>query len=288
MILSMTGFAALTHEADYGAINLELRAVNHRYLEIQFRVQDEFRVLESALRELVAGRISRGKIDCRIGFSPVPGARRGVPLDREFVTELLRHAGEVRELAPDAAPLRCADILRWPGAFGQDSVPAERLAHDALALAARALDELGASRRREGEKLRALLLERVAAMEEIATAIRPQIPQLVAAFRDKLAARLADASHGTEDDRVRQEIVMFASRIDVDEELSRLGAHLVEVRRVLDQKGPAGKRLDFLMQELNREANTLGSKSVATTLSQAAIELKILIEQMREQIQNIE
>jgi len=288
MILSMTGFAAVSRETEYGALSLELRAVNHRYLELQFRLSDELRALETSLREGIVGRISRGKVDCRVGFAPASEAQRGTPLDRTALSELLRHAAEVRAAAPDAAPLSVADILRWPGVFGSDVVPLERLARDVSELLERALADLNASRAREGEKLKALLLDRTTRMERIAADVRPWIPQLVAGYREKLLARLAEAMAGKDDDRIRQEIILYASRIDVDEELSRLVAHLSEVRRVLGQSGPAGKRLDFLMQELNREANTLGSKSVATNVSQASIDLKILIEQMREQIQNLE
>jgi uncharacterized protein (TIGR00255 family) len=288
MTFSMTGFAAVGRETEYGALSLELRAVNHRYLEIQFRMPDELRALETTLREGIVGRISRGKVDCRVGFSVAAQAQRGAPLNAEALADLLRHAGEVRAVSPESPPLSVADILRWPGVFGLDVVPIERISVDLAQLLDRALDDMTASRAREGEKLKALLLDRVAEMERIAAEVKPMIPQLVTAYREKLLARLAEAMAGKDDDRLRQEIILYASRIDVDEELSRLVTHLAEVRRVLAQPAPAGKRLDFLMQELNREANTLGSKSVANTVSQASIDLKILIEQMREQIQNIE
>jgi len=288
MTFSMTGFAAVARDTDYGALSLELRAVNHRYLELQFRLPDELRALETSLREGIVGRISRGKVDCRVGFAPAAQVQRGAPLNAEALGDLLRHAAEVRNVSPDSAPLTVADILRWPGVFGPDVVPLDRVARDLAQLLEQALRDLTASREREGDKLKVLLLDRVADMERIAAEVKPQIPQLVTAYREKLQARLAEALAGKDDDRLRQEIILYASRIDVDEELSRLTAHLSEVRRVLGQPAPAGKRLDFLMQELNREANTLGSKSVASTVSQAAIDLKILIEQMREQIQNIE
>ena len=288
MIASMTGFASQSRDYDYGQLNLEIRTVNHRYLEIQFRLPDELRSLEAGLRDAIGAKIVRGKVDCRIGFAPIPSAAKGLPLNDDVLKQLIKYNESIKSMLPSSAPLSVSNILNFPGIFEQDTPPVEQIAADALVLLGNALEELGHTRGREGEKLKALLLERVTRMELLADEVVPLIPKLVAAFQEKLMARIRDAALNIEDDRLRQEVVLFASKIDVDEELSRLKAHLTEVRRVLDKGGSAGKRLDFLMQELNREANTLGAKSVATDVSKTSVEIKVLIEQMREQIQNIE
>ena len=288
MIASMTGFASQSRDYDYGQLNLEIRTVNHRYLEIQFRLPDELRSLETGLRDAIGAKIARGKVDCRIGFAPIPSAAKGLPLNNDVLKQLIKYNESIKSMLPSSAPLSVSNILNFPGIFEQDTPPVEQIAADALVLLGNALEELGHTRGREGEKLKALLLERVTRMELLADEVVPLIPKLVAAFQEKLMARIRDAALNIEDDRLRQEVVLFASKIDVDEELSRLKAHLTEVRRVLDKGGSAGKRLDFLMQELNREANTLGAKSVATDVSKTSVEIKVLIEQMREQIQNIE
>ena len=288
MIASMTGFASQSRDYDYGQLNLEIRTVNHRYLEIQFRLPDELRSLETGLRDAIGAKIARGKVDCRIGFAPIPSAAKGLPLNDDVLKQLIKYNESIKSMLPGSAPLSVSNILNFPGIFEQDTPPVEQIAADALVLLGNALEELGHTRGREGEKLKALLLERVTRMELLADEVVPLIPKLVAAFQEKLMARIRDAALNIEDDRLRQEVVLFASKIDVDEELSRLKAHLTEVRRVLDKGGSAGKRLDFLMQELNREANTLGAKSVATDVSKTSVEIKVLIEQMREQIQNIE
>jgi uncharacterized protein (TIGR00255 family) len=288
MIYSMTGYAAINREHEYGTLNLELRSVNHRYLEVQFRLPEELRALEGTMREIIAGRLSRGKVDCRLGLTPLSMAVRALPINNEALQQLLKYNAEIRAVAPDAKPLSVADILAWPGIFDQQTQPVERIAEDSLRLLEEALDELTATRGREGDKLKTVLLERVGRMQQLAIDVAPQIPNLIKAHQEKLAARLQEAMINQDDDRVRQELVLFAAKIDVDEELARLQTHLDEVRRVLEKGGAVGKRLDFLMQELNREANTLGAKSIASSVSQVSMELKILVEQMREQIQNIE
>lgn len=288
MINSMTGYANASREAGYGTLGVELRSVNHRYLELAIKAPEELRALEAPVREAIAARIGRGKLDCRISFAPLKPEQRLPTLNAVLFRQLLQLEQQVRREAPSAAPLTSADMLRWPGIFAEDAQPLEQMTADTLSLLQQALQEFSASRRREGEKLRTVLLERVAKMEELVRQITPKIPELVAAFQEKLSARLAEALASPDDDRMRQEVVMFASKIDVDEELSRLTAHLTEVKRVLDQGGVVGKRLDFLMQELNRESNTIGAKSAAYDVSRTSVELKILIEQMREQVQNIE
>lgn len=288
MIFSMTGFAAAARELPGLTLNLELRSVNHRYLDVQFRLPEEFRTLESQMRELVVGQLSRGKVDCRLNYTRSAVVSGPAQLNRELVSQLSELNRSVRAVLPEAQPLAVADVLRWPGMLGPEALPVADLQEPCIELLRRALAEFAETRKREGEKLKAMLLERVAKMEVLAEGVAPRIPAALAAFQEKLAARLKEAMINNEDERIRQEIALYASKIDVDEELSRLRTHLEEVRRVLDKGGAAGKRLDFLMQELNREANTLGAKSVDAEVSKVSMELKVLIEQMREQIQNIE
>ena len=288
MIYSMTGFASTMRELPAAVLSVELRSVNHRYLDLQFRLPEELRALESGLREQVATRLQRGKVECRIGLNPLPHAPHAFDLNPEVLKQLRALSEKLRAAWPSVAGLTAADILRWPGMLGADAVPLEALRAACRSALQTVLDEFTASRAREGEKLKALLLARVAAMEERAAAVAPRMPQVIAAFREKLAARLREALAADDDERVRQEIALFANRVDVDEELTRLATHLTEVKRILGAGGAVGKRLDFLMQELNREANTLGSKAVDIEVTRAALELKLLIEQMREQIQNIE
>ncbi len=288
MILSMTGYAAVTGELPFGSLNLELRAVNHRYLDLQFRLPDDFRLLEGTLRERITAKISRGKVECRIGFNRLPAAQTAPQLNEELLRQLSQLDEKVRSVLPAATPLAVSDVLRWPGMLGNDALPIEDLQERCLQLLDQALAEFGAARAREGDKLEAVLLERVERMEAIVREAAPRIPQLVSAYQDRLVARLKEAMLDPAGERLQQELVMFAAKIDVDEELERLAAHLGETRRILDKGGAVGKRLDFLMQELNREANTLGSKLVDVEVTRSTMELKVLIEQMREQIQNIE
>jgi uncharacterized protein (TIGR00255 family) len=288
MIYSMTGYAAVTRDLPLGTLNLELRSVNHRYLDVSFRAPEEFRAFEPAMREQLGAKLTRGKLECRIGFNRAPTAPSVLELNAAMFARLVQLNSQVRHSLPDAASLSVADVLRWPGMFGADTLPLDELREACLSLLRQALDEFTASRGREGEKLKDLILERVAKMEVLAKDIAPRIPQLVVAQQEKFAQRLRDAGVTMDEERVRQEVVVFASRIDVEEELGRLATHVSEVRRILDKGGATGKRLDFLMQELNREANTLGSKSTDTTVSQTSMDLKVLIEQVREQVQNIE
>ena len=292
MILSMTGYASTRVEHKSGSLSLELRAVNHRYLDIQLRMPDELRCVEGALREAIGAELQRGKVECRINYA-ARTAKDAAALNKDLLLQLAIWNKEVLTTFPKAQPLSVADVLRWDGILETPSASAEEL-HGALReLLRAALIEFMASRAREGEKLKDFLLLRVDKIEALRCGVMPHVPAAIAAYELKLATRLRDALQNTPqqelwDERMRQEIVLFASKIDVDEELSRLASHLVEMRRILAVGGPVGKRLDFLMQELNREANTLGSKSVDAEVSRSAMEMKILIEQMREQIQNLE
>jgi uncharacterized protein (TIGR00255 family) len=288
MIYSMTGYAAKTLDHEYGTLNIELKSVNSRYLDFQFRICEDLRAAEPALRELFGSRSTRGKFECRLGFSVASSHASPAVLKVELLHRLRALQDEVRNELPDAAPLTVSDVLCWPGMFGDNPLDGKALVAATLALAKEALDDFTASRAREGEKLAAVVLERVKRMRKLIREVEPRIPAAQDAFSEKLRQRLVEALGSADDERIRQEVAVFAMRIDVAEELARLSAHLDEVERALEAGGACGKRLDFLMQELNREANTLGSKSVVTEVSQTAIELKLLIEQMREQIQNIE
>jgi uncharacterized protein (TIGR00255 family) len=286
MIHSMTGYASAARDLPQLSLAAELKSVNGRYLDIQFRLPDELRSLEPPLREMIAARVGRGKVECRVAISAAAGGGPKLALDDKLLAALADASRKVREAIPDAAPLRVGEVLHWPGVLADDR---STLARDtALALIEGVLKEFSASRAREGEKLAGMLLDRVGRMESLLARIQPLLPEAVAAYEERLAGRLREALGASDEERIRQEIALFGVKIDVAEELSRLAAHLQEVRRVVTGGGVVGKRLDFLMQELNREANTLASKSVSKELSDASLEFKLLIEQMREQIQNIE
>jgi len=288
MITSMTGFAAYSFNLDHTSVNIDLRSVNQRYLELHFRLADEFRALEPQLRELIQQRLARGKVECRIGLVLLPAASVDNGLSPPILERLAHWQTDILQRLPGSAPLSVNEILRWPGAVQTGALSQETLTEAVLAGVRAALDELAESRRREGAKLRQHILDRLAAAEAQVAGLQPLLPALGAAQRNKLAERLREALGEAGHERLAQEVALAAQKADIDEELSRLATHFSEVRRVLDQAGAVGKRLDFLMQELHREANTLGSKSVAVETSRVSLELKVLIEQMREQIQNIE
>jgi len=288
MIASMTGFASSARESAQGQLAIELKTVNHRYLEFQSRIPDELRSLEPAMREAVTARLTRGKVDCRLTFTPKSTGPKSLVPDAQAMKSLQDAAAAVRAHFKDAAPLTVSEVLHWPGVLADESLSPDALRDDVAALFDTALKELNQTRTREGAKLEALLLERLDSMAVLAKEAAPLMPAAVKAFQDKLATKIAEAGAAPTDERLQQEVVLYAARIDVDEELSRLVTHIGEMRRVLAKGGACGKRLDFLCQELNREANTLGSKSVANEITRIAVELKVLIEQMREQVQNIE
>jgi uncharacterized protein (TIGR00255 family) len=287
-IYSMTGYAVASSDLPQGSLNLELRSLNNRYLDVQFRLPDELRMLEGSMREFLTARLNRGKIECRINLLPSLGTENLQHVNTDMLHKLLNLNQAVRAALPEARCLDVADILRWPGVLSSAALPVADLSASCMDLLGTALDELAAARAREGEKLKLILLERLAKIRLLAAEAVPRIPVLLAAFQEKLKTRLCEAMINCDDDRIRQELTLFAGKIDVDEELSRLQTHLDEVERVLRKGGAIGKRLDFLMQELNREANTIGSKSVDAEVSKMCVELKVLIEQMREQVQNLE
>ena len=288
-IRSMTGFANAAGECGGKRINLDIRAVNHRYLDVQFKMPDELRHLEAALRERVAETAQRGKIECRIQIRQAAATGAALSLNRELAAALADLNDDLRGQWGGLGKLTVADILNFPGVLAAQDEDGETLALAVKSLLDDALGEFAASRAREGEKLREHILQRLDAMEQTVAALEARFPQLIQVHLDKTRARLAEAVANIDDDRLKQEFALFMQKADVDEEFSRLKTHIGEVRRVVSgAKGSVGKRLDFLMQELNREANTLGSKAVAAECTQASVELKVLIEQMREQVQNIE
>ena len=287
MICSMTGFANNVRDFGRGVLSLELRTVNSRFLDLHFRVAEELRAVEPLLRELFSEKIGRGKLECRLGFVAA-GSSANRELSAEALLKLATLEGKVRAALPDAMPLSVAEVLKWPGMFGEDAINPAELQAAILDMARQAIGELAATRAREGEKLSAAIRERLARIRSIVLEVTPLLPIAQAAHSEKLRQKLLEALGSADDERVRQEVVLFVQKADVAEELTRLSTHVDEVERVLLKGGSVGKRLDFLMQELNREANTLGSKAVAKEISAAAIELKLMIEQIREQVQNLE
>jgi uncharacterized protein (TIGR00255 family) len=286
MIRSMTGYAAATRELPTASLSAELKSVNGRFLDLQFRLPEELRAAEPALRELIQTRVGRGKVECRVSVTPPAGVVPQIIVNEGLLAALAEASRKVRAVIPDAQPLAIGEVLHWPGVLADDRSPLLR--ESCVALVNEVLEEFAATRSREGEKLGKMLVEHVERMKALLASIQPKLPEAITAYEDKLAARLREALVDANEERIRQEIALFGVKVDVAEELMRLRAHLDEVSRVVKAGGAAGKRLDFLMQELNREANTLGSKSVSKELSDASLELKLLIEQMREQIQNIE
>ena len=288
MIRSMTAFARESVNTTQGVLTVELRSVNHRYLDCSFKLPDVLRALEPQLREKVSATLFRGKLDCMVRLQANP-AHAGKPeIDIARLDALLAAARVVQERLATADPINPLQVLQFPGIYGTQEESEEQLQKEAAALFNSALDAMQRHRQREGEKLATLVLDRLAQVEAEVNATRSVLPALMQQQRDRITARIADLGVEVDQGRLEQELVYLAQKADVDEELDRLEAHIGEVRRALNKGGPCGRRLDFLMQELNREANTLSSKSQSATTTQNAVELKVLIEQMREQIQNIE
>ena len=288
MIRSMTAFARQELDAETGALAWEIRSLNHRYLELGVRLPEELRAMESAVRERVSARLGRGKVECSCRYRPVASGAAPVDIDPDNLQRLLAACEDVAARMPQSDPLNPLEILRWPGVVREQAVDTVPLMKQALALLEQTLDELLQSREREGEQIQRLLLQRCDAMSELVQQARSCLPEILAGLREKLQARLAELETTADPGRLEQELVIQIQKCDVDEEMDRLQGHIDEVRRVLERDEPVGRRLDFLMQELNREANTLGSKSVAVVTTTISVELKVLIEQMREQVQNTE
>jgi uncharacterized protein (TIGR00255 family) len=297
-IASMTGFAVAARATALGQLSVELRSVNSRFLDLAVRIPDELRVFESALRESIAARLNRGKVECRAGIARA-SSESETRLNAEALSRLASLAAQVTDKLPGVRALTVSDVLAWPGVVDTPGTDGELLRSQLLEALAEALVSLEASRQREGSALRQGLLEQCDAVEAIAAQLKMRAPDLLAAVERKLTERLEQSlgaalasastlSREEVSERIRQELTLYGLRMDVEEEINRLMTHVAEVRRVLGAGGPVGRRLDFLMQELNREANTLGSKAAAIEMTNASVDLKIAIEQMREQIQNLE
>lgn len=287
MIRSMTAFASAERRSRFGLLACELRSVNHRYLELGVRLPEELRALEPSLRERIGGRVARGKLDVSFRFRPDPGLRSELHMNHSLLARL-------SELALDTGArfagqrVEFTELLRFPGLIEEAELDLEGLHAEALALLDQVLTDFRGAREREGGKLAQGMIERLDGIAAQAAAIRGWLPEIRASLRQRLDARLAELAQPLDPGRLEQELVLWLQKLDVDEELERLDAHIGEARRVLALDEAVGRRLDFLMQEFNREANTLGSKSIDPRTSQAAVELKVLIEQLREQVQNIE
>jgi len=286
MIRSMTAFASAETETPWGALSFELRSVNHRYLELSPRLPDELRALEPALRERVAAKLTRGKVDVNLRFKPTEAGTE-IHLNDAMLDRLERVAGVFSERFPKLTT-DFTRLLEWPGVLVREEIDQDGLRQAALDLLDSALDDMLATRQREGERLGVFLRERLDGIAATVAQVRQWLPDIRKGLRAKLEGKLAEIKQAAEPGRLEQELVLQLSRIDVDEELDRLTVHVAEARRILGSPEPAGRRLDFLMQEFNREANTLGSKSVDARTTKAGVDLKVLIEQVREQVQNIE
>lgn len=295
----MTGYAVSSRDTDAGTITLELRSVNSRFLDLQFRINDDLRSLEPLLREAITARVARGKVECRVSFGRKEKAT-ALTANAELLSALKDVQQAVLQSFPQAQPMTVNELLRWPGVLADAELSQETMQAGVQATLGAALDAFVESRQREGAALETMLLSRIADIEAIVARITPLVPQAIEQFRQKAIERMQEAlgvalSDGKTavpadeiHERIRQEVTLYGIRVDVAEELTRLSGHLSETRAILKKGGQVGKRLDFMMQELNREANTLGSKAALKELSDASMQMKLLIEQMREQVQNLE
>ena len=289
MIHSMTGYALVEKSLPAGMMQLELRSVNHRYLDIALRLPDELRSLEQSLREQLGTALKRGKVECRISLNPLIGeVTQRLAINEALLTELTDAVERISKLAPQSVPFSAIELLRWPGVLQDSAIDPHALKEPLTLLLREALIDFNATRHREGEKLHRVMSECCTKMTTLVSAILPQLPAIQKTYIEKLGQKLREAEINPDDERLRQELALFINRVDVSEEVARLETHLSELKRVLSHGGAVGKRVDFLLQELNREANTLGAKAADISIAQTAVELKVLIEQMREQVQNIE
>jgi uncharacterized protein (TIGR00255 family) len=288
MINSMTAFAREQHSFSNGTLIIELRSVNHRYLDCTFKLPEMLRALEPSWREAMRNRLSRGKVECQARWQVAEGNPAPLQVNRELLQNLASACGEVKKVVQSASMPDALEMLKWPGVLDSGEADDDEFLKTAKIVFGQALDTLIANRTREGGMLGELIEERLQQVQTEVERCRAQMPQLLQRQREKIEARIQEISAELDPHRLEQELVLLANKADVDEELDRLQTHVVEVRRALENGGPCGRRLDFLMQELNREANTLSSKSISSSSTQNAVELKVLIEQMREQIQNLE
>ena len=288
MVYSMTAFSRQQLEHEWGSLTWEIRSVNHRYLEPSVRLPENFRSLENPIRKQLRDKLYRGKIECLLRFRTVEANQIDWQLNLDLISQLTKANLEINSNIGGDYKLSSLDILKWPGVISDQPIDEEIFNKEAMGLFEKALDDLMVVREREGASLRDAILKRIASIQRIIDSIQAKMPSIILKQKENLLNKLEDIKAEFEPTRLEQEITLLAQKADVDEELDRLNSHLQEAQRVLDSDGQIGRRLDFLMQELNREANTLSSKSIVVETTQSAVELKVLIEQMREQIQNIE
>jgi len=288
MIRSMTAFARREQQEKWGRLVWEIRSVNHRYLEIVTRLPDEFRILEPKIKAEIAGKLNRGKIECNLRFMSSSDLGEDITFNEEFAKKLINTSREVDSLLYNPSPINSLDILRWPGVLTGVEAETGTMREQAILLLSMTLEDLVSMRQGEGEKIKALIELRCNGIKEVVKEVRSMIPEIIERRRERLTSRLQEMKLELDQSRLEQELALLIQKLDVDEELDRLDVHLGEVLRLVDSDEPVGRRLDFLMQELNREANTLGSKSIDAGTSRSSVDLKVFIEQMREQIQNIE
>ncbi len=288
MIHSMTGFASSETDTGQGNLLWELRSVNHRYLELHFKLPDGFRALEPRLRDTITARLRRGKVDASLQFRPSTEAAAKLQLDEELAIQVIKHAEQLAGKIATPQSFSALDVMRWPGVIAEDAVDVRALYEPATDLLNEALDSLIANRSREGERIQATLEERLSQIDALAREVADRMPAVLDNIRTRVRERALSLDIKVDEDRLEQELVLLAQKMDVAEELDRLQAHVAEARAAFVMRDAVGRRLDFLMQEFNREANTLGSKSADPETTKAAVDLKVLIEQLREQVQNIE
>ncbi len=289
MIRSMTGFARRERQGPWGTLTCELRSVNHRYLELSLRLPDDLRGLENDARQLLSGSLRRGKVDAGVYLKGAPGGAASLEINRAVVEQVVAGAAEVGAIAGNAAAtLNPLDVLRWPGVIRDAERDVTPLAAAAVELLKETAADLNGARAREGARIREMLAQRCESLRDLVAVVRARLPEVSARIRARVLERVAQLGTTIDAERLEQEIALLAYKMDVEEELDRLGSHIAETLQVLDSKEPSGRRLDFLMQEFNREANTLSSKSQDSETTRAAVDMKVLIEQMREQVQNVE
>ena len=288
MTLSMTAFSRQQQEQEWGSLTWEIRSVNHRYLETSVRLPESLRALENSVREVVRKRLTRGKVECALRFQSEAKVSSDLHLNTKLIQQLVQANNEIEKITGTSISLNNMEVLRWPGVIEEQDFDKISIEKQALSLFSAALDDLVATREREGAELQGFIKQRIDSVREIVISIRNKMPEILAKQKQNILDRLADLQAELEPTRLEQEVSLLTQKADVEEELDRLDSHLNEVERVLGAKGQKGRRLDFLMQELNREANTLSSKSIVVETTLNAVELKVLIEQMREQIQNVE
>jgi uncharacterized protein (TIGR00255 family) len=288
MIASMTGFARRETTGSWGTLVCELRSVNHRFLEAGFRLPDELRAAEGELRTRLARQVRRGKVDCTLSYRRPQGAAAALDVDPAALQRLMNAVEVVTRSVREPSTVNALDVLRWPGVLREEGASGDQLLAVTYSVFGATLEDLVAARAREGARLRELLEQRCTSLEELVAAVRARLPEMQTRVRARLNERIAELGANVDRERLEQELALLLQRLDVDEELERLSGHIVEVRRVVAGSEPAGRRLDFLMQELNREANTLSSKSQDLETTRNAVDMKVLIEQMREQVQNAE